>query len=245
MRKVSIFYLALAIAFAGVLGPAAAQDKAAHAAQHKSGKGVLRLLPPDAVTEHSIDTAHGKLAYAATAGTLAFYDQSGEQSASVFYTAYVAKNAGANRPLTFVFNGGPGAASAFLHLGLVGPRVLDLGPDGRDAATAQLRDNPDTWLAFTDLVLIDPIGTGWSRTVKPDDAKRFWSIRSDARVGRQGDRALRRQEQPRCFAEIFVRRKLWRLPRRQGGARAATRPGHRHLRHHHAVANAGRLAHFR
>ena len=87
---------------------------------------------------------------------------------------------GANRPLTFAFNGGPGAASAFLHLGLVGPRILDLGPDGHDAATAQLRDNPDTWLRFTDLVLIDPIGTGWSRTVKPDDAKHFWSVRSDA-----------------------------------------------------------------
>ena len=127
---------------------------------------MLRLLPADAVTEHSIDTGEGKLAYTATAGTLAFYDQSGEQSAAVFYTAYVAKGAAANRPLTFVFNGGPGAASAFLHLGLVGPRILDLGPDGRDAARAELRDNPDTWLAFTDLVLIDPIGTGWSRTVK-------------------------------------------------------------------------------
>ena len=141
---------------------------------------MLRLLPADSVTEHSIDTPKGKLAYTATAGTLAFYDQSGDQSAAVFYTAYVAKNAGANRPLTFVFNGGPGAASAFLHLGLVGPRILDLGPDGHDAATAQLRDNPDTWLAFTDLVLIDPIGTGWSRTVKPDDGKHFWNIRADA-----------------------------------------------------------------
>ena len=108
---------------------------------------MLRLLPADAVSEHSIDTPQGKLTYTATAGTLPFYDQSGEQSAAVFYTAYVAKdlagkNLGANRPLTFVFNGGPGAASAFLHLGLVGPRILDLGPDGHDAATAQLRDNP-------------------------------------------------------------------------------------------------------
>ena len=57
----------------------------------------------------------------------------------MFYTAYVAK--GANRPLTFVFNGGPGAASAFLNLGLVGPRIIDLGPEGRDAAHAELRDN--------------------------------------------------------------------------------------------------------
>src|SRR5664279_4925718 len=153
MKTSSISRLALAIILAGALGSAAAQEKPARAEQHETGKGVLRLLPADAVTEHSIDTGHGKLAYTATAGTLAFYDQSGDRSAAVFYTAYVAKDAGTNRPLTFVFNGGPGAASAFLHLGLVGPRILDLGPDGRDAATAQLRDNPDTWLNFTDLVL--------------------------------------------------------------------------------------------
>jgi carboxypeptidase C (cathepsin A) len=193
MKTNSILRLALAIVLAGAVGSAAAQESHRAAAQtqpsrvepHEGGKGVLRLLPADSVTEHSIDTPKGKLAYTATAGTLAFYDQSGDQSAAVFYTAYVAKvpkdlGAGTNRPLTFVFNGGPGAASAFLHLGLVGPRILDLGPNGRDAATAQLRDNPDTWLAFTDLVLIDPIGTGWSRTVKPDDGKHFWNIRADA-----------------------------------------------------------------
>ena len=184
MKTNFILRFALGIVLAGALGSAAAQDKRqekpARVEQHESGKGALRLLPGDAVTEHSIDTPRGKLSYTATAGTLAFYDQSGDQSAAVFYTAYVAKGAPANRPLTFVFNGGPGAASAFLHLGLVGPRILDLGPDGRDAATATLHDNPDTWLNFTDLVLIDPIGTGWSRTVKPDDAKHFWSIRADA-----------------------------------------------------------------
>src|SRR5471032_2160523 len=184
MKTSSISRLALAIVLAGALGSAAAQEKPqekpARAEQHEAGKGVLRLLPPDSVTEHSIDTPRGKLAYTATAGTLAFYDQSGEQSAAVFYTAYVAKDAGINRPLTFVFNGGPGAASAYLHLGLVGPRILDLGPDNHDAARAELRDNPDTWLAFTDLVLIDPIGTGWSRAAKPDDAKQFSNIGADA-----------------------------------------------------------------
>jgi carboxypeptidase C (cathepsin A) len=188
MKVSSISCRVLAIVFAVALGSAVAQEtpqdkpqeKSERAEQHEAGKGVLRLLPADAVTEHSIDTPRGKLAYTANAGTLAFYDQSGNQSAAVFYTSYVAKGAPANRPLTFVFNGGPGAASAFLHLGLVGPRILDLGPDGRDAATATLRDNPDTWLNFTDLVLIDPIGTGWSRTVSPDDGKHFWSIRADA-----------------------------------------------------------------
>ena len=180
MKTSSILRLALAIVLAGALGSAAAEEKPARTEQHDAGKGVLRLLPADAISDHSVATGKGKLAYTATTGTLAFYDQSGEQSAAVFYTAYVGKDAGANRPLTFVFNGGPGAASAFLHLGLVGPRILDLGPDGHDAATASLHDNPDTWLTFTDLVLIDPIGTGWSRTVKADDAKRFWGIRSDA-----------------------------------------------------------------
>lgn len=148
--------------------------------QQAPGRGVLRLLPGDSVTEHAIDLPKGRLAYTATAGTLALYDQSGEQSAAIFYTAYVAKDAGPNRPVTFVFNGGPGAASAFLHLGLVGPRILDFGPGARDAAQATLIDNPNTWLAFTDLVLIDPVGTGWSRAAKPDDAKNFWSIDSDA-----------------------------------------------------------------
>jgi len=166
------FTLALVIIIAGASG-SIADDKPP---QQLQAKGLLRLLPEDSVTEHSIDTPQGKLAYTATAGTLRFYDQSGEQNASVFYTAYVIK--GTKRPLTFVFNGGPGAASAFLHLGLIGPRLLDLGPDARDFAHAQLRDNPDTWLRFTDLVMIDPIGTGWSRSA--NEGKTYWNADSDA-----------------------------------------------------------------
>lgn len=183
--KPSVFpRLLLAVFLAANAGVASAQDKPA-AEKSAPAQGLLKLLPGDAVTEHAIDTAQGKLAYRATAGTLAFFNQSGEQSAAVFYTAYVAKNSagpngGANRPLTFAFNGGPGAASAFLHLGLVGPRVLEFGPQHNDAARAQLTDNPDTWLRFTDLVLIDPIGTGWSRTAKPEDGKHHWSVDSDA-----------------------------------------------------------------
>ena len=129
----------------------------------------------------SIIAGGGKLDYTATAGTFSLFDQSGERSAAIFYTAYVAKPAGqANRPVTFVFNGGPGAASAFLHLGLVGPRLAQFGPDGRDAAKVRLIDNPDTWLAFTDLVLIDPVGTGWSRAAKSDGSEAFWGVRADA-----------------------------------------------------------------
>src|SRR5690606_11480878 len=144
-------------------------------------KSVLRLLPPDAVRERRIATAEGPLAYTVTAGTLALMDQSGEQSAALFYTAYVAESgAPAKRPITFASNGGPGAASAYLHLGLAGPRIVRFGADGRDGAAATLIDNPDTWLAFTDLVMIDPVGTGWSRAAKPDGAKAFWDVDRDA-----------------------------------------------------------------
>jgi len=186
MKSISALRLVLVLVAAGAITSAGAQEKQPSpnretlAQHHALGKGVLRLLPADAVTQHSIDTPSSKLAYTATAGTLPFFDQSGDQTASVFYVAYIAKDAGANRPLTFVFNGGPGAASAFLNLGLVGPRVVDLGSDNREPAQAELHDNPDTWLRFTDLVLVDPIGTGWSRTVKPDDTKHFWSVRADA-----------------------------------------------------------------
>jgi carboxypeptidase C (cathepsin A) len=155
------------------------QDQGQHEPQ--SGPGVLSLLPSDAVTEHSIDLATGKLAYTATAGTLALFNQSGERSAAIFYTAYVAKTANpGTRPVTFVFNGGPGAASAFLNLGLVGPRIAEFGMGGRDGADVRLVDNPDSWLAFTDLVLIDPVGTGWSRPAKPDGGSAFWDVNHDA-----------------------------------------------------------------
>jgi carboxypeptidase C (cathepsin A) len=157
------------------------QPQAQPEQKREAGPGVLRLLPGDSVTEQNIELASGKkLAYTATAGTLALYDQSGDQSAAVFYTAYVAKDAGvAPRPLTFAFNGGPGAASAYLHLGLVGPKILQFG-DRNDAATAQLRSNPQTWLEFTDLVLIDPVGSGWSRAAKSDGGDAFRGVRRDA-----------------------------------------------------------------
>ncbi len=182
MKRSFLWRFLLVFVLAGGAGTAIAQNKPAapHDRAGPSGPGVLQLLPADSVTEHVVDTAQGKLAYTATAGTLTFFNQSGEKMADVFYTAYVKKNGGADRPLTFVFNGGPGAASAFLNLGLVGPRILDMGPQGHDAAQAKLIDNPDTWLRFTDLVLIDPIGTGWSRTAKPDDARSFWNVSGDA-----------------------------------------------------------------
>ena len=179
--------LLLALAVATTTTIAVAQERPGRQGQQPAQSGqqssteqsVLRLLPGNAVTEHAIDTPAGKLDYTATAGTLPLFDQSGERAAAIFYTAYVLKGAdAAKRPLTFVFNGGPGAASAFLHLGLAGPRIAEL--NGRDTSAAQMSDNPQTWLAFTDLVMVDPVGSGWSRPAKADGGQAFWSVRRDA-----------------------------------------------------------------
>jgi carboxypeptidase C (cathepsin A) len=157
------------------------QENRQSGAGQESGPGVLSLLPGDAVTDHAIDLKSGKLTYTATAGTFPLFDQSGSRSAQIFYTAYVGKTDKPSvRPVTFVFNGGPGAASAFLNLGLVGPRIAEFGDNGRDGSQVRLVDNPDSWLAFTDLVLIDPVGAGWSRAANPDDGRNFWSVHGDA-----------------------------------------------------------------
>ena len=94
------------------------------------------------------------------------------RKADVFHTYYrKPRGGGGKRPLTFVVNGGPGASSAFLHVGTVGPKRVECGAEGSlPAAPARLVDNQETWLAFTDLVFVDPVGTGLSRTVAPENA---------------------------------------------------------------------------
>jgi carboxypeptidase C (cathepsin A) len=185
--------LLLLVALAGASYPVLAQDGTGRpdgatnrsgnrAAVSSTGAGVLSLLPADSTTDHSLIIDGKPFPYKATAGTLSLFGTDGEKSAAVFYTSYVAEHPAPDRPITFVFNGGPGASSAYLLLGLVGPRILDFGPTERDAANARLVDNPQSWLAFTDLVVIDPIGTGWSRTTKPDGAKDFYGVQPDAQV---------------------------------------------------------------
>ena len=124
------------------------------------------------------------LKYHVTAGSLPMLNAKGEHKADIFYTAYVLDTGkqATDRPITFVFNGGPGAASAYLHLGLLGPRRLAFGNEGDSLSSpAKLTDNPDTWLDFTDLVFIDPVGTGYSSTVSnsDEDNKAYWGVSQD------------------------------------------------------------------
>lgn len=109
--------------------------------------------------------------YTATAKWLLLRKQD-KPTAEIFSVSYVASSAEAGRPVTFVFNGGPGAASAYLHVGLVGPRRVEFAPDGTmPPMPPRLLHNEESWLGFTDLVFIDPVGTGFSRIIESDDTK--------------------------------------------------------------------------
>jgi carboxypeptidase C (cathepsin A) len=137
---------------------------------------------PPVITKHEIRVGGKVLRYTATVGMMPIKNREGETEARIFFMAYTLDDAGNRnrRPLTFSFNGGPGSASVWLHLGAIGPRRVPMNPDGTmPAPPYQLVDNEQTWLNQTDLVFIDPVGTGYSRAVRPDLAARFFGLNGD------------------------------------------------------------------
>jgi carboxypeptidase C (cathepsin A) len=136
---------------------------------------------PPVVTHHQI-TVDGKLLkYTATAGRLPIKRSDGKTEAQMFYVAYTLDGQEpAKRPLTFAFNGGPGSASIWLHMGALGPRRVVLQQDGfMPPAPYRIEDNPYTLLDKSDLVLIDAIGTGFSRAENAETFKKFWGVKGD------------------------------------------------------------------
>jgi len=102
-------------------------------------------------------------------------------AAEIFSVSYVAAGGADDRPVTFVFNGGPGASSAYLHMGAVGPKRVDFPPDGSlPEMPPRLVQNEASWLAFTDLVFVDPVGTGFSRVIESDKADEAKEKKEDA-----------------------------------------------------------------
>lgn len=134
-------------------------------------------------THHTLNLPARSLQYTATAGMLPLHDEDSQTvKAGLFFTAYTLIQDGdpAERPLMFVFNGGPGSSSIWLHMGTVGPKRVRMQDEGwQPAPPYQLEDNLHTWLGFADLVLIDPIGTGYSRAAEPELNKKFWSLDGD------------------------------------------------------------------
>lgn len=136
--------------------------------------------PAESITHHRFKVGEESVAFTATAATLPFAIDKGDGRAGIFYVAYTRDEANAERrPITFVFNGGPGASSAYLHLGALGPRIVPFGSEGQlPEPAAKLVDNPDHWLDLTDLVFVDPAGTGYS-AIADEDGKRHWGVSED------------------------------------------------------------------
>jgi carboxypeptidase C (cathepsin A) len=132
-------------------------------------------------TQHTIHVNGQELRYTAVAGTLLLRKDDGKPKASIFYIAYTLDGADATkRPLTFSFNGGPGSSSVWLHMGALGPRRVPLTPEGTPVPPPyHVIDNQQTALAFTDLVFIDPVTTGFSRNAPGVDPKEFHGLEED------------------------------------------------------------------
>jgi carboxypeptidase C (cathepsin A) len=193
-RFASIFAAALLAFAVGLAGAASAQEhhgpqrpEAAatpapehHAAPAAPAAGAIPL----ARHAETLNLPSGRLDYTVTATRIPIQARdSGQELAQIFYVSYTAgKSPDPTRPVTFLFNGGPGAASAYLHLGLAGPLRLAFGRQGDGPSEPiVLQPNAETWLAFTDLVFVDPVGTGFSTAEgSPDQiAERFWNVQGD------------------------------------------------------------------
>ena len=127
------------------------------------------LTRKGSTTEHTLSLPDQELRYIAISEWQTLFDQE-KPVASMFHVAYLAStDSPSPRPLTFVFNGGPGAASAYLHMGALGPKRVYFGANGSlPKPPVRVVDNVESWLSFTDLVFIDPIGTGFSRSLPQD-----------------------------------------------------------------------------
>lgn len=160
-------------------------------------------------TEHRTKVNGQDLRYLAIAGDTIIRNNDGEAQAQIFSTAYFKKDVKNldQRPISFIFNGGPGSSSVWLHMGVFGPKWVELPSDGQNpgAAPYKLKANPYSLLDVTDLVFIDPVGTGYSKAVGNAKGKDFWGVKQDAKSLAE-------------FIRVFItEHKRWNSPKYIGG----------------------------
>ena len=165
--------------------PAPAPEKPEPAKPAPPGTGAVAGAPIDetpVITHHELQVNGQTLRYTATAAQMPINAVNGDNEAHMFYIAYTLDGVAdqSRRPLTFAFNGGPGSASIWVHMGAMGPRKPQLLPNGdMPSPPFKVIDNPNTWLDQTDLVFIDPVGTGYSRARTEAIARRMNSLQGD------------------------------------------------------------------
>jgi carboxypeptidase C (cathepsin A) len=139
-------------------------------------------LPDPIVRSHTVEIGGTSYSYTTTAGQIPIRNDKGETEANLYFTAYTLENPddGDRRPLTFTFNGGPGSASVWLHMGGLAPRRVEMHDDGgMPRPPYKVIDNDFSWLPSTDMVFIDPVDTGYSRATTEDFAKKIKGVKGD------------------------------------------------------------------
>ena len=191
-RNLNLLLLAFLLAISGMT-LRAQENKPADKPDDKAGDKAKEQKPPAppeekiSQTKHSVHVGGQEIKYTATAGTILLKEEDGKAKASVFFVAYTKDDVAdpSKRPVMFTFNGGPGSSSVWLHLGVFGPRRVQMGDVGALAPPPyKLVENENSMLDVTDLVFIDPVSTGYSRAVPGEAPKQFHGIEEDvASVG--------------------------------------------------------------
>ncbi len=187
-RRLEAFATTLLLALTPFAAPA--QERA----QEKETKTVEKEKPAEptppppkeesSVTEHSIKIGGQTISYKAIAGTILLKNEKDEPQAIIYSTSYIRSDVKdlSQRPISFIYNGGPGSASVWLHMGAFGPRrVLTPNAESTPPAPYKLADNAGTLLDKTDMVFLDPVGTGFSHAVGKAQDKDFWGVDQDVK----------------------------------------------------------------
>jgi carboxypeptidase C (cathepsin A) len=183
LRFVMLFFWVASISFAQQ--PAQTEKPGEKPKEAEKPKEEKKPAPPEeksVPTKHSLKIGGQEIKYTATAGTILLKLEDGTPKASIFYIAYMKDDVSdpSQRPITFSFNGGPGAASVWLHLGALGPRRVQMGDAGALLPPPyKLVDNESSLLDVTDIVFIDPVSTGYSRAVPGETPNQFHGVTQD------------------------------------------------------------------
>jgi carboxypeptidase C (cathepsin A) len=161
-----------------------AQEKDPKAGEKPAEAAAPPPKEESSVTDHTIKIGGQTIPYKATAATVLIKNDKDEPTALIYSTAYTRSDVKdmSQRPVTFLYNGGPGSSSVWLHMGSVGPRrVMTINADVTPPAPYKLMDNPDCLLDKSDLVFIDPVGTGFSHAAGKAQDKDFWGVEPDVK----------------------------------------------------------------
>jgi carboxypeptidase C (cathepsin A) len=183
-RLASLFALALAFVTSATISMAQEKDAKPADKPADAAAGGAAAKEESSVTDHSIKIGGQTIPYKATAQTILLKDEKGEPVALVYSTAYTRSDVKdpSTRPIAFLYNGGPGSSSLWLHMGSVGPRrVVTVNAGITPPAPYKFVDNPECLLDKTDLVFVDPVGTGFSHAAGKSQDKDFWGVDQDVK----------------------------------------------------------------